>query len=179
MIRLSVNLTEGASEAEITEYLDTRLRRVFNRAAGEAIIAAASAMAVQSGMSIASLLPMARRFRVGADVRSAITGTGFTSKASFTRKKYQGTKYGYGPDGFKSQAHGERLGENAYIVTTQGYRSGTYSLRFDITVLQHAIHETTWQSQQKAKQKFEQEARRLMNELIDGDELTRLIIGVK
>jgi hypothetical protein len=64
---------------------------------------------VDSGMSRASLLPLARLVRLGTEVDAGISAAG----AQYKGEPYT-TGFGGRKSGFKSRAHGEELGKNAY-----------------------------------------------------------------
>lgn len=89
---------------------------------------------VQTGMSRASLLPLAKQVRLGSAIRSTIV-------PKVEQKTFKYTP----PDGrfptftaWKSISHGIKIGERAYILDVKG---PIFIFEFDILVYQYHLHE--------------------------------------
>ena len=176
-MKMSFTYLKPGGQIEVRAELDKQLRRLFTYAIGEALVAAVSAMAVDSGMAASSFVPLAREFRAGARLQAMIRGA-YSDRGYLTSPKeadYVGT---YGPAGKKSKTHGYALGTNAYLYTTGGYNSGIYNVSFEIAVLQHAIHEGRWRSLHAAETAFAKAVREAGNRYLDGESLMRLIVGL-
>lgn len=109
---------------------------------------------VDTGMSRASLLPLARAVRMLTVVRASI------NPKSAPRKGYTPLDGSYNPTGVKSIAAGEKLGEKAYRLNFGSPKSPVFRFEFNIVVYQHWIHEVynadpNWKALEKGTAAFE------------------------
>lgn len=124
---------------------------------------------VDTGMSISSVLPLARAVRYRAPMVDIIR----RSRAKFWhedertgkkyRKKYKGASYGLPSEGeWKSKAHGERIGQRAYTIEWGTPDHAVFTFSFEILVYQYILHENflpkpqghKWDSLEKGKKAF-------------------------
>lgn len=108
---------------------------------------------VDTGMSRASLLPLARAVRMLTVVRASI------NPKSKPRQGYNELGGGYNATGVKSIATGEKLGEKAYKLNLGSPARPVFYFEFNIVVYQHWIHEvynseSDWQAIEKGTQAF-------------------------
>lgn len=92
---------------------------------------------VRSGMSMASLLPLARSVRMMSAIQSKISSERVREKF---RPYYPGGK-GTSAQGLKSIAHGNRLGEDAFIFETGTPQTPVFIFEFEIRVFHYFINE--------------------------------------
>jgi hypothetical protein len=110
-----------------------------------------SGMVVDSGMSAASVFPLARAVRILTLVRSGIIPN--------QREKPRLYKsYDFGPDGYKTIPDGESHGEDGYELTLPSLGNGLRAeFSFKITVLQFYLHERAWGALPTAEAAFRKE----------------------
>lgn len=115
---------------------------VFRGAIKAFITAAADRIHVDTGMSLASLIPLARELRAGKFVEAQIAAQ---QKNEF-RLGYTDMNGVYHANQERSPEHGESLGEDAYAITIRADNSLRARFMFKIPVFQYSYHEDRWQS---------------------------------
>lgn len=134
-----------------------QLIKLWKECIEEFVREASKHIAIDTGMSMASMMPLAAKVRMASFLRSKIQG-----KSSGPKRGYTDMNFQYHKSQFKSVAHGQRLGKRAYILRFGTPTLPNLSFEFDITVLQHWLHEDAanyqrshnWQSLVKAKKAF-------------------------
>lgn len=106
-------------------------------------------MSIDTGMSVASLQPLATKVQLRSIILETLRG-----KGPKPRKGYVDLQGVYHADQNKSRAHGERLGSHAYKLSFGTPDNPDLRFSFDIVVFQHQFHEPTWNSLQKGKEAF-------------------------
>ena len=117
---------------------------------------------VDTGMSLASLIPIAERIRKGREARARILHQAGKKKWGYTGFGLQAGKYKGAPKSWKSIPHGETLGEDAYVINYGTVENMKMQFRFDIKVVQYFLHEAdanwpgggNWRSLDKGKEAF-------------------------
>jgi len=122
------------STIAVTQELERSLSRLFKGAVNAFLREILGAMETDTGMSTASLQPLAARVRTRTQVIEAARGFG-------PRRWYKDySDYGFGGDDtiyqFKSRALGERLGRESYIFDITGTKA---VFKFKYAVLQHYL----------------------------------------
>lgn len=101
---------------------------------------------IDTGMSAASVLPLAAALRFKGKVQSTI------------RSQSRGPRKGYGDpmdySKWRSIRHGMKLGERAYKLSYGTAARTLFQFEFNITVYQHSFHEELWNTIPKAEQAF-------------------------
>lgn len=140
----------------IYKYVHRQLSRLWHDASQEFILTALNQISVDTGMSAATLLPLAQKVNLRSAVAAAIQGKGPNFRK---RQKYRGGP-GFPSSGeFKSRALGERMGQAAYKFEVGTDRKPIFIMTFDIVVFQYFLHESfensnvskDWQSLDQAK----------------------------
>lgn len=126
-----------ADQIKFTKTLHRNLSRLFDGAVRAFLteIALDNTIRVETGMSKASLLPLAAEVRMKSIIKATISPT-------VTKKKglvdLDGT---YHPDGIKSAAVGEQLGKKAYVLNYGSPGRPVFRFMFSIQVYQYALYE--------------------------------------
>lgn len=115
--------------------------RAFLRA-----VALEGVVKVDSGMSRASLLPLARVVKMFTEVRSSISTERNPRPSPRPYYNASGRR-----DGLKSIAHGEELGKKAYKVLYGTPKNPKFVFDFEIVVFQYFLHENGVRNQQAWK----------------------------
>lgn len=151
-----------------------RLIRLWKICIGEFVREASRAVAIDTGMSAASFMPLAARVRLATDLRSYINGAPGSRKA---KPGYNSTAYP-GLSRFKSRAHGENLGRRAYDIELGTQSNPRMVFEFNIVVLQYAIHETqsNWKSLQKGVRAFISTWNKLLPDYVSAEEINTWIL---
>jgi len=110
---------------------------------------------IDTGMSMASMLPLATNVKLQSLIEANIHGRGIHKKAYHAGGQYAGS-------GDKSAEHGAELGQKAYDIEFGTPTSGKLLFRFKIVVLQYFLHEQglakrnshNWQSLTKGATAF-------------------------
>lgn len=104
------------------------------------------AVHIDTGMSAASVLPLASVLRIKGQMQAHISAMS------------GGPKRGYGDpwdrSKYRSIRHGMALGRNAYKLSFGTPQRTLFHFEFHITVFQHSFHEGTWDSIPKASDAF-------------------------
>lgn len=123
---------------KIKKYTLDRIEKIFKEAVREYIKAAIAQMRVDTGMSVATFMPLAARVQYRQEVERLAIGGGAK----------RGHKYNAGdypvPDNnaqYKSKAFGAKLGKNAYDLKFATITVPVFRFKFYIVALQHFIHE--------------------------------------
>ena len=139
-------------------------------------------IAIDTGMSAASMLPLAAKVRLASFLRAQISGA-----SRGTRRGYTDMDFTYNKSQMKSMAHGQRLGQKAYKLSFGSPLNPKLTFDFDIVVLQHWLHDSSsnyqrssnWKSLEIAKAEFLSTWKRLLPTYINPIEINRwLITGV-
>jgi hypothetical protein len=133
---LSVDLT--ARFDVLRKYLHREISTVWRKSVRSFIQAVVDRIAVDSGMSLASLKPLAAEVRFKSTLSAQLSGSG----PRFRRRRYDSSAFP-GVSEFKSQAHGEALGQRgkAYELSFGDPRNPEFNFQFEIVVLQFYLHE--------------------------------------
>jgi len=126
-----------------------RLKRLWRDSVKAFVLGAMDAMTVVTGMSVASLQPLAAQVRLQTIVLETLRGKGPKNRKGFTD-----LGGGYHANQSKSRAHGRRLGQRAYKLSFGTPRNPDLRFEFEIVVFQHEWHERTWKSLEKGKEAF-------------------------
>jgi hypothetical protein len=118
---------------KFTVLLHRRGTAAWNDCIGDFVRAAAPKVHVDTGMSLASLIPLGRIVRA-LDVLGR-SGTGKT------RRGYTDIRGIYHPKQLKGAHHGERLGESAYQISYGNSKRPVFRFSFDIRVFQWLLHD--------------------------------------
>ena len=149
--RMTINRTPGQYNVPaIKKAVHNRLSRLWRDATKVFVNTLIESMydnyaKVDTGMSKASVLPLAAQVRRKSALAATIQGKG--------PKRFGGQNIGalYKPPGLeRSIARGEELGRKAFILSFGDLNNPTFVLDFQIVVLQHQIHEAHWDSLNKA-----------------------------
>lgn len=153
---------EGAARTSgpILQVVHRGLIRLWRESVGEFITATADAMAVDTGMSVASLQPLAAKVRLATVIREIARGKGpkRRSPGDVPQAPFQDN---FGP--FRSRALGERLGRNAFELEFGTPRTPLLKFQFRIVILQHFLNDNglgnvanppVWQSLEKGEAAF-------------------------
>ena len=126
-------------EHKLNVWLKKQINEAFRDSVRAFITAATEAMAVDTGMSVASFRPLSDRVGRG----SLHTMPPRVAKRPGHRKAYiSGFQNNVAP--WKSESLGQRLGQKAFVFKVLNSTKDTkLSFRFMIKVLQHFIHEDT------------------------------------
>jgi len=154
---------------EMKTYVHKRLIRLWKRGVRDFIETVVSTISVDSGMSVATLLPLATRVRFAEIVRASMAGRRISPRL----RRYN--SYAFPGQGeFKTPEHGVRLGEDAYQLEFGSPQTPNFQFRFEITVLQFYLHENgkavpsshVWQSLLLGQAAFQQRLEREFDDLL-------------
>jgi len=120
---------------KIRRLFHNRLKRLWKGSVHAFIYAAFSRIPVDTGMTRASFLPLARAAK-------AVT----VAKAFLVTHRAPRLGYGYSPTEMRSVRHGIKLGENAYELYLGTPEAPDMRLEFNIVVFQHKLHELGYQT---------------------------------
>ncbi len=136
--------------AVMRKYVHARLSRLWRDATKIFVTVLVDSMVddqagVDTGMSKASVLPLAAKVRFKSALAATITGKGPRAHGQDINT------FSYSPPGItRSKAAGERRGKRAFKLSFGTPESPVFRLEFEIVVLQHLIHEEHWRSLEKA-----------------------------
>lgn len=160
---------------DYTKKMYKDIERLWRICVREFIIEAVNSMAgsatIDTGMSAASFSAVAARVRFASRLRGIISGR----VKSPAKPGYSSTDYP-GLTRFKSRAHGEALGQRAYKMSLGSNSNPHLIFEFDIVVLQHAIHESHWNSLGRGKDKFTETWNRLLPDYVSASDIVRWVI---
>ncbi len=160
---MKLTLTRSAKHSEIRDpailkkHVHKQIVKLWKRCVGEFVKEVSKHVAIDTGMSMASLMPLAAKVRLASFLRSKISGMSKGHKKGYTDKNFQ-----YHPDRNRSKTLGERLGSDAYNLSFGSPLSPDLTFSFDIVVLQYWLHESKsnysgsghWQSIKKGERVF-------------------------
>jgi len=147
-LEISGNLLKGGVPIEqVLKTYHERLKRLWRDSVKAFVMATMENMHIDTGMSVASLQPLAANVRLQTIIMETLRGRG-------PRRGYVDINGTYHRDQFKSRAHGIRLGQSAYKLEFGTPQSPNLLFIFNIVVFQHQYHEPTWQSLEAGKQAF-------------------------
>lgn len=139
---LSISITAPTfdwldDETRYTKALHASLVKLWKDAGREAVRAMATpeVIKVLTGMSKASLLPLARQLRIFSEVRSSIN-----PKERY-RRGYYDFAGNFVSSGTQSIAQGERFGQRAFVLDTGSPTNFNFRFEFHIVVYQYYLHE--------------------------------------
>lgn len=108
---------------------------------------------VDTGMSRMSMAPLGRAVRMLTVVRDLSTSPG--KHGHKPRKGLTNLDGTYDPEGWRSAALGEQLGEKPTFRLNFGSTARpVFLFEFDIKVYQYALHEDNWESLSKGREAF-------------------------
>jgi hypothetical protein len=127
----------------VIKYLYTYYKRCWRFAIGEFVLAVASELHVDTGMSMASLFPVAAKVRKRKAVKQILSSTG---------RRGGGSGAAYDPDKIyddgsgrpKSQPLGETLGRDAYQIKMGSETSYNFFFEYEIVIVQWERMEQYW-----------------------------------
>lgn len=162
------------------KHLHGQLIKLWQACIREFVIETTRHIAIDTGMSAASLVPLAAKVRLASFLRAQIAG-GVKRPA---RRGYTDMNFQYSPDALKSRAHGERLGRDAYKISFGTPLAPNLSFEFEIVVLQHLLHESVanykrshnWESLEKGKKAFIDSWEILLPDYISAEDINRWIV---
>ena len=166
-------LKGGESLSTVLKTYHNRLKRLWRDSVKAFILATVDAMAIDTGMSVASLQPLGARVRLRTLILETLRGKGPKFKRGYTDLAGN-----YHPDQSKSRAHGERLGQKAYTLEFGTPSDTNLLFTFDIVVFQHQFHEPTWESLQKGEKAFIDYFEANFQSYINAQDLVVRLLGV-
>jgi len=130
------------SQKAFTESAQRKLSRFWKDSIQAFITAIIDADVIQidSGMSKASLIPLARRVQLGQVVEASLTGIGNP------RKGYTDAAGGYHPKTKKTKSLGMTLGQEAYTIKYGTVSDMRFLFAFQIVIYQYVLHENGFQT---------------------------------
>lgn len=141
----------------IQKYVHDQLIKLWKHSVLAFLEEVSQNISVDTGMSLATLLPLARSVRGGQIILSELSG------ASGSKKGYN-PKYGFAKGtGNKSISQGQRFGKDAYNLEFGTPKRPVFRFHFEIVVLQYYLHEEqhtmnyhsqTWQTLRKGRKAF-------------------------
>lgn len=108
---------------------------------------------IDTGMSMASLQPLAANVRLSSFLQASLAGKGFVRGVYSETGKYD-------PNGFRSKAEGRRRGERAYTLSFGTPMAMDLKFTFKILVYQWKLHELgvrgkpQWEALKKGREAF-------------------------
>jgi len=119
-----------------TAVLRKQIRKLMQDALKEYVSVLVDNIAVDTGMSMASLEPLASSLKMKKVIAASLKGFGI----KFRRKKYNSVGFNSTGEQYKSMAAGRRLGKNAFKLDL--YRmDASVKFEFSIPVLQWFLNE--------------------------------------
>jgi len=165
--------------AVLKRHVHKQLERLWKRCVQEFIKEASLHIAIDTGMSMASMMPLAAKVQLASFLRSRITGS-----SGGPRRGYTDMNFNYNPSQQKSIAHGQRLGARAYDLTFGSTLNPKLTFEFNIVVLQHYLHESSsnykrshhWQSLERGREAFLAAWNILHDEYVNPQDINRWIL---
>ncbi len=159
MFRVTANIARD-SEKKILAYVHKNITRLWMDCVREFVLAAASRIVVDTGMSMASLAPLAGEVRRKTIILAAAQGNG-------PGREHKGITDGRFTDNngmVRSISSGELLGRQAYDIRLGSRDKWELFFEFHIVVWQHYLHESGenfirssgWESLQAGIEAFEE-----------------------
>lgn len=124
------------SKPRISNDLLRRANKIWNDAikVGLTAVIDSDVIEVDTGMAKSSLVPLARAVRMKGIFKSSI-------RPQRTRKGYTELDGSWNPEGEKSAATGEALGEDAFVIVPGKRGVMNWQLEFNIPVWHYVAHE--------------------------------------
>lgn len=135
-VNFDVKAVSSLSLQKLRQYQHKQLMQLWGDSVRKFISTVSELIAVDSGMSVASLLPLASKVRFKNAIAESLRGKG----PNFKRRPYRASGQ-FGGGGYKSRAHGERLGQKAYDLVFGTPNNPQFVFNFKIVVLQYFLHE--------------------------------------
>lgn len=104
-----------------------------------------SGVAIDTGMSAGSLVPLATKLRIGGQTRSDIASK---------RKRSSRKGYAHSKSGRRSLNAGIKLGGKAFKLSYGSVKRTQFLFEFDTVVFQHSFHEPRWKSLERGRKAF-------------------------
>lgn len=145
----------NAKRRNISTVLKTyhnRLKRLWRDSVKAFILTTVDSMGIDTGMSVASLAPLAAKVRLKTLILETARGRG--PNKGEARKGLTNLDGSYSSTRFKSRSEGQRLGKSAYTLSFGTPSAPDLQFRFDIVVFQHQFHEPNWDSLKKGEKAF-------------------------
>lgn len=142
-IKLSNSLSKAmkrsssALDRRIKQQVMESLNTLWSRSVAAFIMAVSTQVLVDTGMSLASLYPLATKVSKGAEVRRII----MSKRKSPRRRGSYDMSGSYNPGVPRTRTHGERLGQDAYTFKLLSRPTGTLDFGFEVKVWQFYLHE--------------------------------------
>jgi hypothetical protein len=154
-IALHTRLNKLVTSDKVTNYMLKQLNHVWRICIRAFLEAVAQRIAVDTGMSLASLQPLAAQVQMKTIIIATLRGIGPKAKPGHKNLPPEWSD-NIGP--FKSRALGARLGTKAFVIKW----APDLCFKFKITVFQHMLHESVlnyiesknWQSLEAGKEAF-------------------------
>jgi hypothetical protein len=132
IVRLNVRHSEG----EIKQYYYNQVVKLWRECVRVFVFEASNRIAIDTGMSAASLFPLAAKVQIKNILRDAVVSGGLKPghKNLIGRWDKNNAKY-------KSMALGQRLGQKAFVLDFGTVSAPEFKFSFHIVVFQHWLHE--------------------------------------
>ena len=124
------------SSREYLQVLYKRLEKLWKRAIVDFVEATINKMSVDTGMSVATLLPLAKQVRAGGIVRAKMAGGKHKGGFKNLNRRFKSNNAR-----FKSREFGRTLGEKAYKIEFGDMGNIKFEFNFDIVAFQHYLRE--------------------------------------
>jgi hypothetical protein len=146
-MKINIGISKQANTAvvrkhggSLKKYMIANFNKAWRHGAREGIRAIAEEIVVDTGMSKASLLPLAAKVRLKAEISTQILGGG---KKKNTNENLSGiwASNNKSNNKYKSKAFGERLGRDAFEYQLGSTTGKDWKFSFDIPVFHYFLHE--------------------------------------
>jgi len=172
------------NEQAVFRYVHNALIKLWKESIRAFVREAVKHIHIDTGMSYASLMPLAAQVRLREEVGSALALTN-PAKAGFKNLTGQ---FASNNARFKSKTFGEQLGREAFDIKFGTDKSPNLSFQFHIVVFQHFLHDEpryqysgNWQSMSQARTAFLETFNTGIqnNEYLRGDYIVALLMELR
>lgn len=149
----NLSIRKNLSTDKLFKTVYEQLKTAWRASARAFFKEVAAHIAIDTGMSRASLLPLAGKVRIASEVRKYLSdSTGF-------KRGWTDIEGNYHPEGFRSRARGEsearkRLG-TAQEISFGSLQSPSFVFYFEIVIYQWELHENKWRALDAGREAFE------------------------
>lgn len=138
MVKASVTLKRGkgnlvGAKSKTQKYIHAELTRLWKDSVKAFVKEASQHVRIDTGMSLASMIPLAREVRLGSFLESSLHG-----KAKPGYVNIDGQSF---PKVLKSRNLGKKLGREAYDLSFGTPQRSNFKFEFHIVVYQYKLHE--------------------------------------
>jgi hypothetical protein len=176
-IRAYTRKMPGA-DREVYKYIHDQLKRLWRDSVSQFILAASEQVHIDTGMSLASLQPLAAKVRLSSFLARSLEGR------SAQRGVYN-MAGDYDPSGFRSRAHGRLLGRRAYNLEFGTPKNPHLRFEFNIVVFQWRVNELgmigrePWNALKHGEEAFKAFFNTKYSEYLSGRKIASLMLGIK